>query len=102
MRLEIELVAVFGERRVVLGRLPLQVDLGLGAVTLSDGGPPLTRREREVLDLMILGKVHKEIADALHVSVRTVKFHAAVLYAKYAVHGRDELLRRIAQTSAGK
>jgi len=33
----------------------------------------LTRREREVLDLVVSGKANKLIADALHISIKTVE-----------------------------
>jgi DNA-binding CsgD family transcriptional regulator len=97
MRIEIELTAVLGERRVFLGRLPLKVDLGVGSVTLSEGGIELTHREREVLDQMLLGKTHKEIGAALQISESTAKFHAAALYKKYRVNSRADLLRKIGE-----
>ena len=40
-------------------------------------GPPLTRREMEVANLVRLGKTSAEIAEALHISVSSVAFHRA-------------------------
>ncbi len=35
----------------------------------------LSQREREVLRLMVMGRINKEIADELHISLSTVIFH---------------------------
>jgi DNA-binding CsgD family transcriptional regulator/PAS domain-containing protein len=43
----------------------------------GDGAEPLTRREREVANLVRLGKTSAEIAEALHVSRSAVAFHRA-------------------------
>lgn len=51
---------------------------------------PLTEREREVLVLIAKGLRNKEIADALFISERTVKFHANALYQKLNVTSRTE------------
>ncbi|HUK78781.1 MAG TPA: PAS domain-containing protein [Thermoleophilia bacterium] len=40
-------------------------------------GPPLTRREIEVANLVRLGKTSAEIAEALHISPSSVAFHRA-------------------------
>lgn len=37
----------------------------------------LTQREREVLDLIIVGKLNKQIADVLGISIKTVEVHRA-------------------------
>jgi DNA-binding NarL/FixJ family response regulator len=49
---------------------------------------PLTEREREVLGLMAQGKENAEIAAALAISERTVKFHVGNIYAKLGVTSR--------------
>jgi DNA-binding NarL/FixJ family response regulator len=41
----------------------------------QEGGPKLTNRQREVLQLLAEGRSTKEIAEGLHVSPRTVEFH---------------------------
>jgi two-component system, NarL family, response regulator NreC len=70
----------------------------LGARLLTDvGAPPaaeaLTQREREVLRLLALGHTNAEVAERLHLSVRTVETHRANLQSKLAVSGRAELVR---------
>jgi DNA-binding CsgD family transcriptional regulator len=53
----------------------------------------LTRREEEVLGGVIRSLANKEIAAALNLSERTVKFHVSSLLAKFRVRGRMELVR---------
>jgi two-component system, NarL family, response regulator NreC len=66
----------------------------LGARLLTDAGAsPLTQREREVLRLLALGHTNAQVADLLHLSVRTVETHRANLQGKLGVAGRAELVR---------
>ena len=51
---------------------------------------PLTDRERDVLRFMPSRLTVREIADELHVSVNTVKFHLRVIYRKLGVSSRAE------------
>ena len=53
----------------------------------------LSRREEEVLGGLMRSLANKEIAAALHLSERTVKFHVSSLLAKFHVRGRMELVR---------
>ncbi len=55
----------------------------------SGGGPALTRREREVADLVRHGRTSAEIAEALHVSRAAVAFHRANIRRKLGIpkHG---------------
>lgn len=53
----------------------------------------LSRREEEVLSGIMQSMANKEIAAALHLSERTVKFHVSSLLAKFRVRGRMELVR---------
>jgi DNA-binding CsgD family transcriptional regulator len=51
----------------------------------------LTQRERDVLALAAAGRTDREIAQQLHLSVRTVEGHLYRCYAKLGIAGRDEL-----------
>ena len=53
----------------------------------------LTPREREVLDLMTLGKQNKAIAQDLAVSPRTIEIHRARVMEKMSAHSVAELVR---------
>lgn len=53
----------------------------------------LSRREEEVLSGVMRSMANKEIAAALNLSERTVKFHVSSLLAKFRVRGRMELVR---------
>src|ERR1043166_7899959 len=57
----------------------------------------LTRREEEVLNGVMRSQANKEIAAALNLSERTVKFHVSSLLAKFRVRGRMELVREATQ-----
>ena len=53
----------------------------------------LTAREREIAELAAGGATNREIADSLHVSVRTVENHLAAIYKKLEIGSRIELQR---------
>ncbi len=56
----------------------------------------LTSREREVMDLILAGKLNKVIADELSISMRTVEVHRARVLEKMGVRSAVELAQIIA------
>ena len=60
---------------------------------LSEETEGLTDRQREILQLIIEGRGNKEIADIIHVSVKTVEFHRARIMAKLGVKSVAELTK---------
>jgi FixJ family two-component response regulator len=60
----------------------------------------LTHREREVLDLIVLGKLNKQIADELGISIKTVEVHRARVMEKMAAGSLAELVQNVMVTEA--
>lgn len=60
----------------------------------------LTNREREVLALVVQGRMNKEIADALAIHERTVKLHRTSITNKLQVHSVAELTRLVIEAQA--
>ncbi|HLF00586.1 MAG TPA: response regulator transcription factor, partial [Anaerolineales bacterium] len=58
---------------------------------------PLTEREKEVLKLLAQGRSNKEIAAALVISERTVKFHVSAIMGKLGAGNRTEAVSLAAQ-----
>ena len=54
---------------------------------------PLTRRETEVLKLIVQGYTNRQIGKELHISFRTVEGHRANLSGKLGLRSRVELVR---------
>lgn len=67
------------------------------SATLPDKTPidlTLTRRERQIFDLVLLGKSNKEIAEELRKSVRTIEAHRFNLMKKLDVKNLAELTQK--------
>jgi len=58
----------------------------------ADSPSELSRREQEVLSGLLENLANKEVADRLHISERTVKFHVSNLLAKFGVRRRADLI----------
>lgn len=56
----------------------------------------LTAREREVMELILSGKLNKVIADQLDIAIRTVEVHRAHLFEKMGVKSAVELAQLLA------
>lgn len=53
----------------------------------------LTKRQRQILQLIAEGRPNKEIAELLHVSVRTAEFHRYQLMERLGLHSVADLTR---------
>jgi len=78
----------------------LRASVGLPADTLDSGDDPagsrldaLTNREREVFQLLALGRCNKEVARDLEMSLGTAKKHRENLQRKLDCHSAAELAR---------
>jgi len=84
-------------------RAALDSDRQARAVTTERAGvlerlARLTPREREVMELLVAGKTSKEIAVAMHVSVRTVEGHRRMVFSKMNVSSAAQLVRTVLGT----
>jgi DNA-binding NarL/FixJ family response regulator len=72
------------------------------SVPLSQQWPParLTRREREVLLLVVTGLSNKEIARRLGLSTGTVKLHMHKIFQKTGAKRRSELMAQMSREAA--
>jgi DNA-binding CsgD family transcriptional regulator len=61
----------------------------------------LSRREWEVVKLLLQGKSNKMIAASLHISRRTVEFHLKNIYTKLHVNSRIELILKLVNATGG-
>ena len=52
----------------------------------------LSLREREVFNLIVVGKSNKQIASEVNISVNTVKYHVKKIYGKLNIKNRKEVL----------
>jgi len=80
-----------------LSTMPPPVPRGEGdtdvvQVTVTANLDHLTEREREVLQLVVLGHTQKEMAAQLHVSVKTIETHRTRLAQKLGCRTRAELV----------
>lgn len=79
------------ERRA--GETSVQTDVAQRLAKLSP-------REREVLDLVIAGKMNKTIADAMNISIKTVEAHRAKVMDKMGAKSLAELVQLVVQARA--
>ena len=57
-------------------------------------GAPLSRRQRQTLELLLAGDAEKQIAARLAISRHTVHVYVKSLYKRFAVNSRPELLAK--------
>jgi DNA-binding CsgD family transcriptional regulator len=82
-------------RESLLNSLVERTQQLLNAGRALGAGVRVSRREQEVLDLILKHLANKEIASNLQVSERTVKFHVSSLLAKFGVSDRVALSREV-------
>lgn len=76
-----------------LGARPLIAELGYGTAPSAPAAPgpaTLTRREREILQLVDRGLTNREIGDRLFISGKTVSVHVSNIIGKLDASGRGE------------
>ena len=65
----------------------------LQAQAIADRFSQLTPREREVMELVIVGKLNKTIADVLNIAIKTVEIHRARVMDKMGAKSLAELVQ---------
>lgn len=78
--------------RAILSGFVDQLLGDVAAERLNASAPDLTPREQQVLEALLKNFSNKEIANELHLSERTVKFHVSRLLQKFGVHRRADLI----------
>jgi len=71
----------------------------LSADSINSQIGQLTARERQVMELVLAGKMNKIIADELQISMRTVEVHRSSLFDKMGVRTAVELAQKLAANS---
>jgi DNA-binding CsgD family transcriptional regulator len=51
----------------------------------------LSATEAEIVELVVLGRSNKEVAEALHLSAKTVEWNLSKIYRRLGIHSRTEL-----------
>ena len=65
------------------------VDMSADSDGLSES---LTEREQEILTCMVDGLANREIAEHLHLALRTIKWYISQIYSKLGVSSREEAI----------
>ena len=60
----------------------------------APAGDELSTTEREIADLVTTGCSNRQVADTLHLSVKTVEWNLSKIYLKLGVRSRAELIAR--------
>lgn len=79
---------------LVRNNVPMEKSISAEPGTRKDEHPMLTKREIEVMDLLVKGLCAKEIADNLFISETTVITHKKNLKKKYNVRNTVELISK--------
>lgn len=76
---------------VMTGDVSQALTRGLRQRTVQGDNSGMTEREKEVLLLIAEGKTNKDIAEELHISIKTVKTHVSNLLMKCELEDRTQL-----------
>lgn len=76
---------------VMTGDVAQALTRGLRKQTVQGDDTGMTEREKEVLLLIAEGKTNKDIAEELHISIKTVKTHVSNLLMKCELEDRTQL-----------
>jgi NarL family two-component system response regulator LiaR len=77
--------------KVLEGKAAVDPDLFLRLTTVSDMMLGLTKRERQIFELVQTGRNNRQIAETLGISPRTVENNLSIIYDKTGIKSRTEL-----------
>jgi DNA-binding CsgD family transcriptional regulator len=80
-----------------LHHAPFSSDENLGFMDALLKQRQISKREREIMELILQGKSNKEIEDSLYISYNTVKNHVYNLYQKLGVKSRGQMIQFVLQ-----
>ena len=83
-----------GMEKVLTGQVFIQEELQTSLKKYNSFTDALTRREKEVMDLLIRRYSNDEIANQLGIKKRAVENYISLIYEKTGVNDRNELLAR--------
>ena len=81
-------------RRLVAMFCSMLGDQVVAGKPINGGGEPLSKRQRETLELLLTGNAEKQIAARLNISRHTVHVYVKSLYKRFDVNSRPELLAK--------
>lgn len=89
-------------RRVLAGEIYMPgLPARCAAAETLEGLGALTATQRRVLEMMVLGRSNKEIAQALRITVRTVKAHVSEVLRKLRMASRTQILTHLMGGAGG-
>lgn len=62
----------------------------------------ITKREKEIIEQVCLGKTNKQIADTLFIALQTVKDHTHRIYSKMGISSRMQLVQKLNDEQADR
>lgn len=95
------ITAIRQDRHYVTGKLADELMHDITNIARGEGIlplNPLSHRESQILELIAEGRLNREIAELLHISVRTVENHRARLMRKLRLNKTVELIRYAVQS----
>jgi DNA-binding NarL/FixJ family response regulator len=92
VELEAAIREVMTGRKYMSPRVVLSIGSFVADPALESFGSELSQRQREVLQLAAEGRAAKEIANVLHISVKTVEYHKANIMSTLGLKNNAELV----------
>lgn len=83
--------------KVLAGEVFIQAELQTSLIKYNSFTDALTRREKEVMELLLRRCTNDQIADQLGIKKRAVENYISLIYEKTGVNDRNELLLRYGQ-----